>query len=132
MEQLEVVQKSLPLRTPLAALQNIYFEMEKEQLFLKTTNLDMGISAQIPFTQNKYFKALFPAKIVDLIRHLEGDAVVFEINDEDYKAKIMSGKSVVELFLIDSEDFPSFPTMEGRKINLSQSQLKNILKKSIF
>ena len=55
----------------------------------------MGISAQIPFHKNGHFKALFPAKIVDSVRHLEGDTVVIEINDEDYKAKLMSGKSIV-------------------------------------
>ena len=114
-ERLDVVQKSLPLRTPLPALQNIYFEIENERLLLKTTNLDMGISAQIPFHKNGHFKALFPAKIVDLVRHLEGDTVVIEINDEDYKAKLMSGKSIVELFLTDSEDFPSFLCSKGSK-----------------
>ncbi|WP_419081530.1 DNA polymerase III subunit beta, partial [Phascolarctobacterium succinatutens] len=69
----------------------------------------------------------------DLIRKLPAESLTISKNEEKHSIKVSSGKSEYQLFLMNEDDYPKFPTFDAdRTIALDDSMIKELIKKTIF
>lgn len=105
----------------LPILNNILLALEKNNLQIFSTNLEIGLLMNISVKQEKEGKITIPGKIFsDFINSLpkgeikiEEKDLVFNIKSEDYKAKILGQ---------DPKDFPVLPPIKEEPI----TKLKNL------
>jgi len=101
---------------------HIYIEILNNNLNLKSTDYEMGLSATInDITNIEDGKATVNgSNLLNIIRRLKNDEINFEVLNNDLK--IYQGKSSFKLPMYNADEYPSFPNVE----NLSSLEINTI------
>ncbi|MCF6767420.1 DNA polymerase III subunit beta [Thiotrichales bacterium 19S11-10] len=118
----------------MAILSNILCQVSDNKLFLKASDLDTEVTAEIDvdLVSEEGTTVISARKLIEIIRHLSDDAQV-NIESKDQKTIIKADKG---RFLLSSMDPKGFPSMQHdlskTSIQLPQSKLASLLKRVSF
>lgn len=130
---IQIVQNIVSTKITLPILANILIETKENKLKLNTTDLDIGISCEIPVEVMEEGVITIPAKrFGDIVRELpEGDVLISvkKNNQVDIEGKQCRFK----LGGLPREEFPKFPEFKDREaVMIEQSLLKEMLRLTSF
>ena len=110
-------------------LSNVLIEAEKDQIFLTTTNLDLGIRCQIKADVKETGSVTLPVKrLAGIVRELPNVDVSVD-GSANHQVKLTSGGSNFKIMSIGKEDFPPLPEFGDEKsYTLEQAELTEMLK----
>ncbi|MGL4607630.1 MAG: DNA polymerase III subunit beta [Eubacteriaceae bacterium] len=130
---LNVSQKAVSSKTTHPLLEGILFTAKDNKLFLRSTDLEIGIEIDIPASVDKEGEIVLSSSITgDLIRKLSGSDIFFE-SDEKNQMKIECLLSSFTLKGFPSDDFPAFPEMiEDHIFSIEASVLKELIRGTLF
>ncbi len=124
---IQTVQNVVSSKTTLPILSNILIDAKKESLCLNATDLDIGISCEIPVETIEEGAITIPAKrFSDIVKEMpSGDILIhakknnqIDIEGENCRFKLNG---------LPKEEFPKFPEFNDKEeVNINQSLLKNM------
>jgi len=130
---IQIVQNIVSSRATLPILSNILIETKSETLRLNATDLDIGISCEIPVSILEEGAITIPAKkLSDIVRELpQGDVTIItkknnqiEIEGQNYRFKLIG---------LPKEEFPKFPEFKDVEvIQIEQNILKEMFRLTSF
>ena len=140
LDKLSVVEKALPGRMSMPAIDGIYLKKDNDNLVLCSNDLEIAIKAVLPLEQTIGLETeenehtVLPRKFIQVVKQLP-DAQV-EIAIEDNRAEIRSGQSKFTLMCANGDDFPEMVDSESYMTNpcieLKGAALKELIKKTTF
>ena len=130
---LNIVEKALPIRSTIPAINNILLQSDNNKLTLTATNLELAIKVTIPF-EGEAGAILLPSKIVDIVRYLPETDASLDLNWETFRINIESGPSN---FLLNGSDPADYPLIEEISLpegafKIKTSTLKQVLREVVF
>lgn len=136
LNQLLIIQKGLPNKTPLPILYAIKFEVFEDHLLLTSSNTDIAIQVFIddPSVSIKQSgKIAIPGRyLIDIIRKVSSQKVEFALI-EDKIIVIKADRSEFKLRLMDIEDYPEIDFLDlDDPIVLDSQLIKSIIKETNF
>lgn len=132
---LDIVEKALPIRTTIPAIDNILFECTEKDLAFTATNMEIDIQIKVPYSGGNNFRILFPPKIVHVVRYLPETDVDLYFRQDDYRIEISSGQTNYVLFGADPAHYPIIQTettTTEHLLTFDQLLFKKILKTTVF
>ena len=130
---IQVVHNIVPTKATLPILSNMLCETKDTLIKLNTTDLDIGISCEIPAHIYEEGAITIPAKrFSDIIRELpDGDVTIhahknnqIDIEGEKYRFKLIG---------LPKEEFPKFPEFKDKEaVKIKQSDLKEMIRLTAF
>lgn len=129
---LQRVSAVVPTRTTFPILSNLLIEAEKDQVYLKATDLEIAIATSFPADVKKPGAITIPAKQLSaIVKELPGSAIGFSV--EGKKATLDCEKRLFKFLGIDKEEFPAHPSVGDRpKIRLSGEAIDRAVRKCSF
>lgn len=134
LDGLQQVQSVVSARTTLPILSNVLLEAkEGGGLRLTTTDLDVGVSGEVPAEVKKGGSTTLPARrLATIIRELPAEIVSVEVDSKNVAA-IRSGQSRFKILGLADDEFPSLPDLSGaREFTIEQAVLKDGLRKTSY
>jgi DNA polymerase III subunit beta len=130
---IQIVQNIVSPRATLPILSNMLLETRGQKLKLNTTDLDIGISCEIPVENIEEGAITIPAKkFGDIVRELpEGDITITVRKNN--QIDIEGEKCRFKLSGLPKEEFPKFPEFKDKEaIKVEQSVLKEMIRMTSF
>lgn len=136
LNNLLIVQRGLPNRTPLPILHAIKFVAYDDELVLTSSNTDIGIEVRIDdqsLDVSKTGKAAIPGKfLIDIIRKVNSKVIEFALIEEKIIV-IRAGRSEFKLRLMDIEDYPEIDFLDlSKPVIMENHLLKSIIKETNY
>jgi len=136
LNNLLIVQKGLPTKTPLPVLNNFKIEVLKEKIILSSNNNDISIQIIIKddlVTLNEGNFLISGKYLIDIVRKIESDEITFSLI-EDNIIIISADNIEFKLRLMDFNDYPEISFLNDYKnpLKLTSGLLKKIIKQSSF
>jgi len=124
----------VPTRSTLPILENLLFEVSKNVLKITATDLEISMAIALTVKGMEDGVIAIPAKrIVDTIRALPDVQVVFTIDTENNKIKMVTENGEYSLTGESSEEFPTVPQFKGdNEIAIDADMLRNLIGKTSF
>lgn len=115
LNNLIIMQKGLPNRTPLPILTNIKFEVRQDHIILTTSNHDIAIQLLIEgddLVIDKTGILTIPGKyLIDIVRKVNSQRIEFSLI-EDRIIVIKADRSEFKLRLMDASDYPEIDFLD--------------------
>ena len=130
---IQTVQNIVSSKATLPILSNMLIETKADTLRLNTTDLDIGISCEIPVNIYEEGGITIPAKrFSDIVRELPSGDVI--INTKKNNQIDIEGENCrFKLIGLPKEEFPKFPEFKDREvIQIEQSILREMLHLTSF
>jgi len=136
LNQLLIIQKGLPTKTPLPILYAIKFEVFEDHLILTSSNTDIAIQVFIDdhsLSVKQTGKIAIPGRyLIEIIRKVASKKVEFALI-EDKIIVIKADRSEFKLRLMDIEDYPEVDFLDlDDPIVLDSQLIKTIIKETNF
>ncbi|MCR3922801.1 MAG: DNA polymerase III subunit beta [Firmicutes bacterium] len=135
-DHLQIVAKAIPTKNTITGLDGILFESNGENLILTATNHELGIQTQFSTVHKEVAKVVLPGKVVEIIRRLPGDSVQISVNPENYLTDITSGQAEFQVYGLNADDYPVFPTENLERAQCSfkivAGDLRRALRQTLF
>lgn len=134
LKPLQLVSGVVEKRQTMAILSNVLLNLSAGKLTLTGTDLEVELTASTPLDGNVGdAEVTLPArKFMDICKSLPDDAIL-DIQLEDNRALIRSGKSRFTLATLPATDFPATEKITGaREYSVPQSQLRHLLEQTQF
>lgn len=127
------VQRSVSLKSSLAALEGILIEAKDNNLKLCGYNLELGITTHISAKIEEPGSIVLTAKIFsDIVRKLPDDEVLIS-TDEKLMTNIKSNSTEFTIIGIDPSEYPELPQVsDSDNISISSALIKSMIKQTIF
>ena len=134
MSCLGVIEKALPVRSPIPIINNIYFHCREKDLLFSATNAELEISCVLNCPGERNFKLLLPPKIIDITRYLPEQNVDITFDVENHAIDISSGQINCSLYGADPAEYPTPIDVlpEYEYITIDQATLKQALRQVVF
>ena len=136
LENLNTVQKSIPLKSTISALKGILINVKEEELTMVGNNLEMSIKA---ISNNihvfKEGEDVLPVEFIEILKQSPDENIEIKISEDDLRTEIISGQANFILYGMNPEDFPLVgfeKNSDRKKIDYSAQEFKNMLKKVTF
>jgi DNA polymerase-3 subunit beta len=128
------VQNAISSKTTLPILSNILLEAKKNLLKITATDLDIGISSQLPINTEIEGAITLPAKkFVDIIKELPDSSEVAISTKKNNIAIIQCGKIIFKIIGLPKEEFPQPPKFKDEDtIMLPQGFFRNMISITAF
>lgn len=130
---IQIVQNIVSSKITLPILSNILIEAKKDILKLNTTDLDIGISCEIPVETLEEGAITVPAKrFGDIVRELPFGDVVVSVKKNN-QVDIEGKQCRFKLNGLPKDEFPKFPEFKDKEaIQIEQSVLRDMLRLTAF
>jgi DNA polymerase III subunit beta len=130
---IQTVQNVVSLKATLPILSNMLLETKKDTLRLNTTDLDIGISCEIPVNIIEDGAITIPAKrFSDIVRELPSGDVIIHARKNN-QIEIEGQNCRIKLLGLPKEEFPKFPEFKDKEVvRIKQSDLKEMFKLTAF
>ncbi|MGI6328082.1 MAG: DNA polymerase III subunit beta [Dethiobacteria bacterium] len=136
LENLNTVQKSIPLKSTISALKGILINVKEEELTMVGNNLEMSIKAISNNIQVfKEGEVVLPVEFIEILKQSPDENIEIKISEDDLRTEIISGQANFILYGMNPEDFPLVgfeKNSDRKKIDYSAQEFKNMLKKVTF
>ncbi len=135
LDTINVIQRGLPVKTPLPILNGIKLEVFDDHLIFTTSNTDIAIQMIVNDSSLEVLspgRVVIPGKyLIDITRKLEG-RVEFSLV-ENRVLVIRSSNVEYKLHVMDVEDYPDVDFLQmGQPIVLDSKTLKGIIKETNY
>ena len=132
MSAIQVVQRAMPARSTLAALEGIHIRAEGDRLHLTCSDLVLCIQSQVPALVENEGMAVMPGRLfAELVRKLPQGSI--HVQMDNLSVKIACGKSLTTLQSMDPAEYPEMPSVEEAKpLNIKQGSLKEMIRQTLF
>lgn len=130
---IQTVQNIVNPKSTLPILSNLLIETKKDTIKLNATDLDIGISCEVPVSILEEGAITIPAKkFSDIIRELPpGDITI--ITKKNNQIEIEGEKIRFKLSGLPKEEFPKFPEFNDTEVvQIEQNVLKEMLRLTSF
>ncbi len=125
-----VVEKAISTKADPAILSGMLLDATQGGLVLTANNLAIAIKGNAVAEVTEPGKVVVPSKFCEIIRNLDED---IEINVQEDRATILSGKSRFQLYCMNAEEFPVFNQQEDwETVTFKDGELKRVLAKVLF
>ncbi len=122
---LNYLQKVIPTKPQISVLSSILLQLKDQKLILSATDLYLGIKTElIVETENTGELIVNGELLKNIINSLENGKISFELKDNFLIIK--QGRTTSRLACQNSEEFPSFPVVEGDSFYLGLDDLEKI------
>jgi len=131
---IQVVQNVVSSKATLPILSNMLIETTKNgHLKLNTTDLDLGISCEIPVETIEEGVITIPAKrFSDIVKEMPAGDISLNVKKNN-QVDIEGNKCRFKLTGLPREEFPKFPEFKDKEaITIGQQELKEMLKMTSF
>ena len=127
LKHLERTEKCLPGKTSFQTMNNILFKYG-EAYQLEANDLETFLSTGEPGAEGEL---LLPPKIINIVKNLPKEEI--ELNIEENKVQLKSGKSKFNIQAMSAEDYPRVDIQKlDKTFTFEGYELKNIIRKTIF
>ena len=129
----QIVQNIVSSKSPLPILANILLEVKGTTLRLNTTDLDIGISCEIPVDIIEEGAITIPAKrFGDIVRELPSGDITISVKKNN-QVDIEGKQCRFKLGGLPKDEFPKFPEFKDKEaIQVEQATLKEMLRLTSF
>ncbi|HKY63897.1 MAG TPA: DNA polymerase III subunit beta [bacterium] len=120
-------------KTTKPILSNALIEASGERLKLSATDLEVGISVEVPAQVKSGGQVAVPAKsLYDIVREITAEQISIKRRD-DHWLEISAGSSKFKVVGLSPQEFPSMPEM-GKKnvLTLDAPALRAMIEKTLF
>lgn len=135
LESLLIIQKGLPIKTPLPLLNTIKFDVNPDHVILTTSNGDLAIQMLIEADINVKETgkvAIIGKTLIDIIRKIDSNSVEFALIDNNQVA-IRGGKVEYKLKLYEVLDYPNIDfNMQENPIIIDSEILKSMISETQY
>jgi DNA polymerase III subunit beta len=133
LEGIQIVQNIVSSRATLPILSNMLIETRGNKLRLNTTDLDIGISCEIPVESLEEGAITIPAKrFSDIIRELPAGEIMITTKKNN-QVDIEGNKCRFRLTGMPKEEFPKFPEFKDKEVlKMEQAVFKEMLRMTAF
>jgi DNA polymerase III subunit beta len=136
LDQLLIIQKGLPTKTPMPALFGIKIELFEDYLLMTSSNTDIAVQVLIDdpsLSITKTGRIVIPGRyLIEIIRKVTSKRIEFALI-EDKLLVIKADRSEFKLHLIDIEDYPEIDFLDlDDPITLDSQLLKKVIRETNF
>jgi len=133
-DAINTVQKAVAARSTRPILEGILIKAKNGFVTLTGNDLEIGIEATINADIEKEGKIVVNSSLFGtVIRKMSDENVKITLNDSNNTVTIKCGSSEIRINGIEAEEFPEIPKFDTEaEISLSQKELKNLIKSTIF
>src|SRR6476660_1175577 len=133
LEALQQVQNVVSTRTTLPILSNVLLQADETELYLTTTDLDVGVRGTCEAHVDKAGATTLPARrVFNIIRELPSSEIQIDV-DGKTAASIRRGKTFFKLLALPEDYFPPLPNVEGAKVvTIRQKDCRDGLRKTTY
>jgi len=142
MNGLSLVQGIVERRNTVPILGHVLIEPEAQSLRLAATDLEVGISTQVPCKSGKEKSLTLNArKLFEIVRETEGEEFAINSLDNDW-IELKCGRSRFKMMGLDPRSFPAMPSQSSKSeaarksvkaaLTISASVLASMIDKTIF
>lgn len=133
LEPLQKVIGVIEKRQTMQTLSHVLLEVNNDTFLLTGTDLELTLVTTTAHPSTETGKATLPArKLYDICKALPEDAAI-NINIEDQKATLQSGRSRFTLGCLSADDYPKLEDIEATNvISVPQSKLLTIINRTSF
>lgn len=133
LEGLQTVQNVVSTRSTLPILSNVLLQAADGVLRFTTTDLDVGVRADVEAHVEKSGATTLPARrLATIARELPASDITIEVDSKNV-ASIRSGPSFFKILGLPEEEFPPLPKFDNAKnFTLRQKDLRDGLKKTAY
>ena len=133
---INTVCKAISNRTTLPVLENIYLNLENDQIILRGNDLELGIeyrlSVDVIDSSGPKGVLLKASTLSDIISKLNSPSIEFDLNDL-FKCNIKADAIDFDIFGISFEEYPQFPHVEKDvQFELDSVVMIDLIKHTIF
>ncbi len=136
LENLNTVQKSIPLKSSMSAIKGILITAKDEELTMIGNNLEMSIAAISNDIQVfEEGEVVLPVEFIEILKQAPDENIEIKLSENDFRTEIISGQANFILYGMDPEDFPLVgfeKSPDQERIDYSAQDLKAMLKKITF
>lgn len=132
-----IMQKGLPLRTPLPILSSIKFEVRQDHIILTSSNTDIAIQVLLDDEDLKIVNTgtitVTGRYLIDIIRKIDSQKVEFSLIEERILI-IKADRSEFKLRLMDASDYPEIDFLDesSEPLVIDANKLKDIIKETNY
>ncbi len=129
-----IVEKSVPTRTSIPILENIYLSVDNQELTLRGNNTEIGIEYKIPVQNVEVTgSVLVKSKTLSSILSKFSDQFLTITVDSQNKMKIMGENVDFDLLCMPVSEYPVFPEItQGETFSFKIAELKEIFSRTLF
>jgi len=136
LNQLLIIQKGLPSKTPLPILYAVKFEVNEDHILLTSSNTDVAIQVLIDdhsLNIKEIGKVAIPGKyLIEIIRKVNSQKIEFALI-EDRLVVIKADRSEFKLRLMDVDDYPEIDFLDlDDPVVLDSQLIKTIIKETNY
>ena len=133
-KSISIVEKAISTRTSLPILENIFLELNGDQLTLRGNDLEIGIEHKIAVenAQGQGVTLVKAKTISSILSKLSKQSLDIEVTD-DHKMILRAGKVDFDLLCTAPEEYPVFPSIEaGISFQVPAEKLMDYIRYTIF
>lgn len=132
-EGIQTVQNIVSSKATLPILSNMLIETRREVIKLNTTDLDIGISCELPVETIEEGAITIPAKrFSDIIKELPSGDVIITVKKNN-QVDIEGKKCRFKLIGLPKEEFPKFPEFKNKDaITIDQKEFRDMIRMTQF
>src|SRR6201984_102485 len=133
LEALQQVQNVVSTRTTLPILSNVLLQADETELYLTTTDLDVGVRGTCEAHVDKAGATTLPARrVFNILRELPSSEIQIDVDGKN-AASIRSGQSFFKILGLPEDEFPPLPKFESAKVvTMRQKDLRDGLRKTSY
>lgn len=130
---IQTVQNVVSTKTTLPILSNMLLETHKECIKLNTTDLDIGISCELPVETSEEGSITIPAKrFSDIAKELPSGEILITVKKNN-QVDIEGKKCRFKLIGLPKEEFPKFPEFKNKDaVQIEQKEFKEMIRMTQF
>ena len=136
LNKLNIIQRGLPIKTPMPVLYGIKFNVNKDNIVLTSSNTDIAIQVILDKNESNVKvegKTLVPGKyLIDIVRKVNSNIIEFSLIETNLLI-IKADRSEFKLRLLDVEDYPDIEFIqENSPIIFRNNELKKIIRETSY
>lgn len=133
LQGIQTVQNIVSAKATLPILSNMLMETRRNTIKLNTTDLDIGISCELPVETVEEGAITIPAKrFSDIVKELPSGDISISVKKNN-QIDIEGKKCRFKLIGLPKEEFPTFPEFKNKEaIKVNQSDFKEMIRMTQF
>ncbi len=130
---LQKLSKAVPARSTLPILSCALFKVEQDQVWLRTTDLEITLVSRLTASIEEQGSTAIPLQtLLDITSALPDGRVTIAANPQN-KIELITDTGVYDLMGKSAEEFPALPEVSDQQpIRISSEQLKSIIDMTLF
>ena len=136
LQQLNIVQRGLPVKTPMPILYAIRFDVNQDHMILTSSNSDVAIQIFVDDASliiEQTGKGAIPGRyLLDIVRKVVSKKIEFALIEQNIVV-ITADRSEFKLRLMDIEDYPDIDFMDLKQpLTFDHTHLNDIIRETNF